>query len=740
MGGAICLPANKKGDKNIIWIDPNINNDENKEYSKKLKLMNMGSVGLFTKIDESLEYLKKIKFNDTKIIISGRLYSDFIKNFKVNILDMYIAPKIIVFTSNRDRFIENNEDYKDITNIFYTNGGVACEFNEVKVFLEKDSIDIQENETEPIKTNETYDLQLTFEYIDKKEKLMLPLLFKSLIDKTTNKDMENYNKYNKSVFEKYSNQNEKIKTLFGPIKSMRNIPIEILSKYYARLYTSDSDFHKNLNKDLGLKKKVPYIEPIPFIKILYEGVKLKSLPLASQQILFRYSLISVQEINNIEKYIEKKIIGLPSSIVFSRSFMSFSKDIRIAERFKKKNLPPNLCGVLYILEKDDTIGYDLSTHCDIQNISFFPNEKEVLFFPFSAFEIKDIKEKNNLGEKYYEIKLLYLGKYLKEIKNDKNLTTKENKIPDTEYKKQLTELGLIEKTKMEKINTQSLYNSFKLYKKEVNHKDNFIIGEIVINSEDINKNIQIINSFENANLYDSSENQYKFKNEEEIKNNIQIKIEGQKIDFTYLMKFGKEGKYKIKYTFTNSLTNINCLFYGCHTLTNLDLSHFNTKDVTNMNNMFYGCKSLKNLNLSNFNTQKVNDMSRMFYGCESLTDLTLSDFNTKKVIDMSEMFCICKALKTLDLSNFNTESVENMSEMFCGCKALKTLDLSNFNTKNVNKMVKMFYGCQVLKNLDLSNFDTKNTKDMNEMFHWCEKLKNDNVKTKDEKIKELIKK
>ena len=28
---------------------------------------------------------------------------------------------------------------------------------------------------------------------------------------------------------------------------------------------------------------------------------------------------------------------------------------------------------------------------------------------------------------------------------------------------------------------------------------------------------------------------------------------------------------------------------------------------------------------------------------------------------------------------------------------------------------------------------------MSEMFHWCEKLKNDNVKTKDEKIKELIK-
>ena len=50
--------------------------------------------------------------------------------------------------------------------------------------------------------------------------------------------------------------------------------------------------------------------------------------------------------------------------------------------------------VLFILEKDDNIGYNLSTHGDIEKISFFPNEKEVLFFPFSSFEIKNIKEIN----------------------------------------------------------------------------------------------------------------------------------------------------------------------------------------------------------------------------------------------------------------------------------------------------------------------------------------------------------
>ena len=34
--------------------------------------------------------------------------------------------------------------------------------------------------------------------------------------------------------------------------------------------------------------------------------------------------------------------------------------------------------------------------------------------------------------------------------------------------------------------------------------------------------------------------------------------------------------------------------------------------------MFKGCNSLTNLNLSNFNTQNVIDMFGIFYGCNSL--------------------------------------------------------------------------------------------------------------------------
>ena len=37
-----------------------------------------------------------------------------------------------------------------------------------------------------------------------------------------------------------------------------------------------------------------------------------------------------------------------------------------------------------------------------------------------------------------------------------------------------------------------------------------------------------------------------------------------------------------------------------------------------MYDMFSRCESLTNIDLSNFNTQNVTDMSDMFWGCESL--------------------------------------------------------------------------------------------------------------------------
>ena len=184
-------------------------------------------------------------------------------------------------------------------------------------------------------------------------------------------------------------------------------------------------------------------------------------------------------------------------------------------------------------------------------------------------------------------------------------------------------------------------------KNELNIKNNKILGEIYIKKEDVGKYIRIINSFENIKRewhFKDSDEDWKYENEKEIKDNIEIKINGKKIKFTYKYKFNKEGKYIIKYSFKNNLTKTCWIFYECNSLTNLDLSNFNIQNVTNLRSMFSFCKSLRNLDLSNFHTQNITDMNRMFYDCKSLRNLDLSNFNTQNVTDMRYMFSGCYSL------------------------------------------------------------------------------------------------
>ena len=173
---------------------------------------------------------------------------------------------------------------------------------------------------------------------------------------------------------------------------------------------------------------------------------------------------------------------------------------------------------------------------------------------------------------------------------------------------------------------------------------------------------------------------------------------------------------------TSKVTQMGSMFYGCSSLTTLDLSNFNTSKVTQMGSMFYGCSSLTSLDLSSFNTLNVTSMDSMFAGCSSLTNLDLNNFNTSKVTSASQMFSGCSSLISLDLSGFNTANVTDMWEMFYNCSSLTSLDLSNFNTSKVTEMSQMFMRCSSLTTLDLSSFNTSKVTGMQEMFYGCLKL------------------
>ena len=129
-------------------------------------------------------------------------------------------------------------------------------------------------------------------------------------------------------------------------------------------------------------------------------------------------------------------------------------------------------------------------------------------------------------------------------------------------------------------NIISIFNNIKNYYN--NNKNNYIIAEIEIKEEDINKKILIINSYEEVkriNSWKNKEDDYKYENEKEIKENCEIKINNKKFNFSFYCIFPQKGKYKIEYTFKHKLSKTCFMFYGCSSLTNINLSNFNTQNV-----------------------------------------------------------------------------------------------------------------------------------------------------------------
>ena len=447
-------------------------------------------------------------------------------------------------------------------------------------------------------------------------------------------------------------------------------------------------FYENNNKE---KKYI-----IGFFMNIYLDIPLKCL-------ITNYKIISSNLINNknIDIEIINKKIQLENNNRYIKLFNN-QKDVLIIEIKDSDG----------IIEEVEFLDFDLYfkkdysqyKHLDIFSVEF-TNERDIKIMNGKITKINDFEFEHNIPLKEEStgnpIMILSDSKFLnviginkmKEIEKNLKLGTFLGDIYD-DIIKELTKGNNIKKD----INIRG-----------DSKNNNYIIAEINIDHSNINKNLRIINSYEN------------------LDENCKIEVNNQNIIFNTFYRFNNKGKNKIKYSFNNYLTKINHLFSGCNFLTGINLSNFNSQNIIYMKYMFSGCNSLKNINFSNFNTQNVSIMDSIFSGCESLTELNLSTFNTKKVFDMSNMFWGCLSLKIINLSSFNTQNVINMSNMFWCCKSLININLSNFNTQNVTNMAYMFYGCESLTNIELSIFNTQNVTNMAYMFYGCKSIKNINL-------------
>ncbi|MBQ3686487.1 MAG: BspA family leucine-rich repeat surface protein, partial [Treponema sp.] len=132
--------------------------------------------------------------------------------------------------------------------------------------------------------------------------------------------------------------------------------------------------------------------------------------------------------------------------------------------------------------------------------------------------------------------------------------------------------------------------------------------------------------------------------------------------------------------------NPSFMFLSCTSLTDIDLSRFDTRNSTNFTQMFNGCTNLCNLNVRGWDTSNVTDMHFMFRDCNNLTGLDTRGWDTGNVTDMRRMFEGCSSLTSLDVSGWDTSKVTNIFCMFANCSSLTSLDVSRWDTGCVTNM------------------------------------------------------
>ena len=387
----------------LVWIDQNINSNENIYYQNEIKLKkNIDEYFAFESSSKAIDFLKKIEFNKTYIICSGKMYIDFIKKYKEDINDFMICPKIIIFTFNKDAYLEMNKDNNalSLNHPFFNSGGVQETFEKVEDFIYKRNKIIDNCKEEEHCINDFSEVY-NFERVSNRNQLIIPIFISYYTKKPTENDIKKFNEY---MLKNYYNSTDLV-YLFEQLNGVENIPNEIISKFWARAYTVQSGFYKDMNYDLKQDNIDKYLT---YIQMMYEGVKIHSFFYNTSERLYRGAEFSEKEIKELQDFINSKKEGLPAAIIYSKSFLSFSLDKKEAINFMedKKNK------TLLIIEKFKEKTRYCTGCADIHNFSLFKNEKEVLVFPFSSFEILNIEnDKDNDGKKYNIIHLNYLGKY-----------------------------------------------------------------------------------------------------------------------------------------------------------------------------------------------------------------------------------------------------------------------------------------------------------------------------------------
>ena len=430
---------NKKK-KKIIWIDDKVDNIEN-TYTYEEFTTNLPEYDIIKakSVKQAFHHIEKnyedFKFKLFYVIVSGTLSEDFFREYVKKSLELHILCATIIYCSEKNRklnefkpfYLDNFLNPGKVTDSSYFVieyiKSVQCSYylepneliNEQKEKVEEKKEKIESNDFEENKNKNDIEFAAEFSYIKDLGTMAYPIIISKYINCTLIEkgDIEIMQKENIKLF-------PKLKHLFKPSEEKDIfIPYYILAKYYLNIYTQNSNFYVDMNRELRERKFDKYKT---YIYLMYNALNKGIFKSYCKSNLYRGGTLSNEEYESLKEKIELKQKGENSEtnkiFFFSRKFLSFSKVEEVAKVFLQTAIFCNYTGVyvLFIVEGTEDDDFFVS-NIDINEmkLSNFSDEEEVLFLPLSCFEVISIQDEDFFGHQIKVIRLNYLNKYKKVI-------------------------------------------------------------------------------------------------------------------------------------------------------------------------------------------------------------------------------------------------------------------------------------------------------------------------------------
>ena len=258
---------------NILWLSQKIDDAENQKYIIDIEKETKLKVFPYKVINDLFEKMEKQLFNEYILIVSGRIFNDYIDKLKTN-KNLYSIPVTIIFTVRKDNLRKQiDKKYKIYLDHKYYNilGIVDSKkdlINKIRNYPNEVNNRISTIKLGKIDKPSNYEECLTFEYVDNSHQLIFPYLYHNIMSqiKVDYNSTENFNLY---LLENYGGY-QRIKELLEILYFCEDVPHDIVAKYWGKIYTLETSFYYNINWALMQLKNHDYNV---FIQVFYSGFK-----------------------------------------------------------------------------------------------------------------------------------------------------------------------------------------------------------------------------------------------------------------------------------------------------------------------------------------------------------------------------------------------------------------------------------------------------------------------------------